>query len=76
MCKQSGYKNGSTMHLLYWQKEWAKRFFRTWYHIIYRKAYWKWCDENCASFIMKRIKEETIDDGLRIELSEITKNIN
>jgi hypothetical protein len=25
---------------------------------------------------MKRIKEETIDNGLRIELSEITKNIN
>lgn len=37
----TGYEQGSTIYLLYWQWEWAKRFFRTWYHIVNRQAYWE-----------------------------------
>ena len=31
-----------TKHLIYWQIEWLKRFFRTTYHIFNRKAYRNW----------------------------------
>ena len=34
-----------TKHLLKWQFEWAKRFFRTWFHILYRPAYKKWIEK-------------------------------
>lgn len=50
MCSQCGSENGTTYHLLYWQAEWFKRFLTTWWHIINRRAYWKWCDKNCLSY--------------------------
>lgn len=42
MCHTCGHKFGTTKHLLYWQWQWLKYFFTTWYHIVNRKAYWKW----------------------------------
>ena len=69
MCNTCGYKNGSTKHLLYWQAEWLKRFLLTWWHIINRKAYWKWCEKNCKSFRNKKIDSMVYDinEGFRME---------
>jgi hypothetical protein len=72
MCKKCGYKNGDTMHLLYWQAEWFKRFITTWWHIINRRAYHRWCKKNCNSFI-RSLKTDIPDEGLRMELDEFLK---
>lgn len=45
MCKTCGYPYGSNKHLLYWQWDFLKKFCKTWYHIINRKAYRKWFEE-------------------------------
>ena len=52
MCGQCDHKTGSTRHLLYWQWQWFKYFFTTWYHIVNRKAYWRWYE---AKYNVKRI---------------------
>ena len=78
MCNICGHENGTTMHLLYWQAEWLKRFLLTWWHIVNRKAYWKWCEKNCVSYRKKKIKSLAldIDEGLRMELDEVLKREN
>ena len=42
MFKKHRYRLGTTKSLLYWQGEWFKRFLLTWFHILWRPAYWKW----------------------------------
>lgn len=76
MCDKCGYENGTTRHLLYWQAEWFKRFLTTWYHIVNRKAYWKWCEKNCSTYKKRRIPKLVldIDEGLRIELDEVLRD--
>jgi hypothetical protein len=76
MCKDCGdYENNSTRHLLYWQYEWLKRFLRTWYHIVYRKAYYNWAAKNCETYKKNKIQKMLyqIDEGLRMDLDEIIK---
>lgn len=76
MCTQCGYENGSTKHLLYWQSEWFKRFITTWWHIINRKAYWKWYFK--TKIKPKKISNISIDinEGLRFELDEVLRDLN
>lgn len=45
MCKICGHEEYSTRHLLWWQAEWFKRFWVTWWHIVNRKAYWKFLEK-------------------------------
>lgn len=80
MCNICGHENGTTRHLLYWQAEWLKRFFTTWWHIVNRKAYWEWCEENCTSYRKKKVPNpiikkwiHEIDEGLRMDLDEVLK---
>lgn len=73
MCKLcGGHENDSTKHLLYWQAEWLKRFFTTWYHIVYRKAYQKWAKKNCKTYKTNKIERMLgeINEGLRMDLDE------
>ena len=69
MCKKCGYKNGDTYHLLYWQAEWFKRFITAWWHIVNRKAYWKWCAKNRLSIIKNN--KINIDEGFRFEFDDL-----
>ena len=69
MCKICKHKTGSTRHLLYWQAEWAKRFFTTWWHIINRRAYWNWYIDKY--FKPAKLSVYQIDEGLRFELDKI-----
>ena len=64
MCRQCGSKNGTTYHLLYWQAEWFKRFLTTWWHIVNRRAYWKWYRRNCSSYRAKKVNK------LMLEMNE------
>jgi len=47
-------KLGTTKQLLHWQAEWFKKFLRTWYHILYRPAYWKWRQMSVARRVMQK----------------------
>lgn len=73
MCRQCGYKNGDTMHLLYWQAEWFKRFLTTWWHIVNRRAYRKWRKEKYYGDFIHTLKADIPDECLRMELDEILK---
>lgn len=75
MCGVCGYEDGTTKHLLYWQAEWFKRFVTTWWHIINRRAYWKWCEKNRIAYRTKKVMQSIldIDEGLRMDLDEILK---
>jgi len=67
MFKAHRFKRGTTKCLLYWQCEWAKRFLRTWWHIIYRPAYHNWK----ADLYIKRlatIDRREIDHGGFLEV--------
>ena len=73
MCKIcGGYENDSTKHLLYWQAEWLKRFFTTWYHLVNRNAYRRWAAKNCETYKKNKIQNmvHQIDEGLRMDLDE------
>lgn len=73
MCKVCGHKSGTTKHLLYWQAEWFKRFLLTWWHIINRKAYWKWYYLRYGVVLNSKINKwiSEIDEGFRMDLDEI-----
>lgn len=75
MCNICGHENGTTMHLLYWQAEWLKRFLLTWWHIVNRKAYRKWYYKRYGRRINPIINKwiNEIDEGLRMDLDEILK---
>jgi hypothetical protein len=64
MFEKEKYKIGTTKSLLHWQGEWFKRFLLTWYHIVNRKAYWRWK-------LNKKLNNKIgIDEGFRFELDD------
>lgn len=75
MCNTCGHGNGTTKHLLYWQSEWLKRFMLTWWHIVNRKAYWKWYHHKYQrpNPIINKWTNE-VNEGLRMDLDEILKD--
>jgi len=66
MCNKCKSSN-TTYHLLYWQAEWFKRFLYTWWHIINRRAYYRWRAKQQFNNVLRI----PIDEGMRFEMEDL-----
>lgn len=73
MCLECKHELGTTRHLLYWQKQWFKYFFITWYHIINRKAYWRWHNAKYKKRINLEIRKGIMEAADHLNMDEFTE---